>query len=236
MNEIIHNSLSNYNDFIQFTFKDSENEYIQHYTLSYKDIDYNNKKCILLTEKDGEGINVFEMLYEKNENNINYSNFYELINIVPLGYSTVDNNFKDTKDYYNSLLLMYPVIFNGNIIYVNNQIKVNQYSNYINMKSNNYYDNSNRLLKQESSGYETNQTIYCMYKSINSKEYYEYRLVKKYSNTSTEYSYIQNKIYLDDTNNIYKKEILKSDKIDEKQYISKLKKFEKYFEKENIYK
>ncbi len=251
INESILNSLSNNNDFIQFSFnylsndeiivdknitnsKDNENEYTQHFTLSYKDIDYNNKKCILLTEKDDEETNVFEILYEKNEKNIDYSNFYELINIIPLGYFTEDNSFKFTNSYNNSLLLIYPSIYTGNIIYVNNYIKVNQYSDYINMKSNNYYDNSNRLLKQESNGYETDQTIYCMYKSINSKEYYEYRIVKIYSSSSTEYTYIQNKIYLDDNNNIYKKETLKSDKIDEKEYTSKLKKFEKYFEKENV--
>lgn len=251
INESILDSLSNNNDFIQFSFnylsndeiivdknitnsKDNENEYTQHFTLSYKDIDYNNKKCILLTEKDDEETNVFEILYEKNEKNIDYSNFYELINIIPLGYFTEDNSFKFTNSYNNSLLLIYPSIYTGNIIYVNNYIKVNQYSDYINMKSNNYYDNSNRLLKQESNGYETDQTIYCMYKSINSKEYYEYRIVKIYSSSSTEYTYIQNKIYLDDNNNIYKKETLKSDKIDEKEYTSKLKKFEKYFEKENV--
>ena len=253
MNEIISNSLSNDNDYIYFSFnylsddevtvdknitnsKGSENEYTQHYTLNYKDIDYNNKKCILLTEKDDKGINIFEMLYEKNVNNINYSNFYELLNIIPLGYSTVDNSFKYTESYNNSLLLIYPAIFSGNIIYVNNYIKTNQYSDYIHMKSTNYYDNSNRLLKQESNGYETNQTIYCIYKSINAKEYYEYRLIKLYSDSSTEYKYIQNKIYLDDNKNVYKKETLKSDKIDEKDYASKLKKFENYFEKENIYK
>ena len=251
INEIISNPLSNNNDYIHFSFnylsddevivdknvtnsKGSENEYTQHYILNYKDIDYNNKKCILLTEKDDNGINIFETLYEKNVNNINYSNFYELLNIIPLGYSTIDNSFKNTEGYNNSLLLIYPSIYTGNIIYVNNYIKVNQYSDYINMKSNNYYDNSNRLLKQESSGYETNQTIYCMYKSINSKEYYEYRIVKIYSDSSAEYNYIQNKIYLDDNNTIYKKETLKSDKIDEKEYTSKLKDFEKYFEKENI--
>lgn len=65
--------------------------------------------------------------------------------------------------------------------------------------------------------------------------YYKYRLVKIYSDSSTEYTYIQNKMYLDDNNNVYKKETLESNKIDEKEYNSKLKKFEKYYEKENIF-
>ncbi|MBR2786614.1 MAG: hypothetical protein IKD76_03875 [Clostridia bacterium] len=249
--ENISNPSSNTKDLLEFSFQylqddgitvdkkiinsvGSENEHTQHYTLSYNTIDHNNKKCILLTETNDDGVITFELLYEKNSNNINYSNFYELLNIIPFGYYSNDNSFKDSKDYNNSLLLLRPVPFNGNIIYANNYIKVNQYSDYMKIGANNYYDNSNRLLKQESSNYETNQITYCMYKTINSKEYYEYRLVKIYSSSSAEYTYIKNKIYLDDNNQVYKKETLKSDKINEKDYTSKLKEFEKYFNNENI--
>lgn len=75
-----------------------------------------------------------------------------------------------------------------------------------------------------------------MYKSINSKEYYEYRIVKIcFFDASTKYKYIKNKIYLNENSNISKRETLESDNINEKEYTSKLKKFEKYFEKEKIY-
>lgn len=47
--------------------------------------------------------------------------------------------------------------------------------------------------------------------------------------------HIENKIYLNENGNISKKETLESDNINEKEYTSKLKKFEKYFEKEKIY-
>ena len=251
MYESISNSLSSNKDFLEFSFnylendeiivdknitnsKDSENEYKQHHTLNYKTINYNNKECILLTETDDDKSFVSETLYEKGAKNIDYSNFYALINIVPLGYSTEDNTFKNTLSNDNSLLFTTPVFFNGNIIYVKNHFKVNQYSNYTNMEANNYYDNMNRLLKQETNGYEVDNTINCMYKSINSKEYYEYRLVKIYSVSSTKYTYTQSKIYLDDNNKIYKKETIKSDEINEKEYNFKLKKFEKYFEKEKV--
>ena len=71
---------------------------------------------------------------------------------------------------------------------------------------------------------------------LNSKEYYEYRIVKIcFFDASTEYKYIKNKIYLNENSNISKKETLESDNINEKEYTSKLKKFEKYFEKEKIY-
>ena len=46
---------------------------------------------------------------------------------------------------------------------------------------------------------------------------------------------LKNKIYLNENSNISKKETLESDNINEKEYTSKLKKFEKYFEKEKIY-
>lgn len=252
MYENISNSLSDNRDFIEFSFdyldndeiivdknitysENSENEYKQHYTLNYKTLNYSNKECILLTEFIDDNSSISEILYEKGSKDINYSNFYDLINIVPLGYSTEDNTLKNTQTYDNSLLTD-PVFFNGNIIYIKNHIKGNLYSDYINIEANNYYDNMNRLLKQETNGYEVNNTINCMYKSINSKEYYEYMLVKIYSDSSTKFTYIQNKIYLDDNNKIYKKETVKSDEIDEKEYNYKLKKFEKYFEKENVYK
>lgn len=206
--------------------KDSENEYKEHHTLNYKTINYKNKDCILLTEKDDNGNSIIEIVYQKNTKEINYSNSYEILNIIPLGYSAVDNSFKCAQSYDNSLLLMTPVFYNGNIMYMKNTVKDGKYSDYKDMGAEYSYDNIGRLLKYNTYGYESNQTINCMYKSINSKEYYEYRLVKIYSNPSTEYTYIQNKVYLDDNNNIYKKETLKSDKINEKEYNSKLKKFE----------
>ena len=212
----------------------SENEYKQHYILNYKTINYNDKECVLLTETDDDKNIINETLYEKGSNNINYSNFYDLLNIVPLGYSTEDNTFKNTLSYNNSLLLTNPIFFNGNIIYTKNYARVNQHSDYKEMGAKKYYDNMNRLLKQDTYGYEVNQTTNCMYKSKNSKEYYEYRLVKVYSDSSTKFTYIKNKIYLDENNKIYKKETLKTDEIDEKEYNSKLKNFENYFEKENV--
>ena len=252
MYETISNPLSNNKDVLNLTFnylengdlivdntvtkyKDSENEYNEHYTLNYKIINYQNKDCILITEKDNTENSIIEIAYEKNSKEIDFSSFYDLLNIIPLGYYTENNSFKNTQSNNNSLLLMTPMISNGNLIYMKNKIKVDQYSGYKEIGMDYNYDNTGRLLKYNTYGYETNQTIYCMYKSINSKEYYEYRIVKINSDVSTEYKYIQNKIYLNENNNIYKKETLKSDKIDEKEYTSKLKKFEKYFEKEKTY-
>lgn len=252
MYETISKPLSNNKDVLNLTFsylendevivdntvtkyKDSENEYKEYYTLNYKTINYKNKDSILITEKDDTENSIIEIAYEKNLKQIDFSNFYDLLNIIPLGYYTENNSFKNTQSNDNSLLLMTPMISNGNLIYMKNKVKVGRYSDYKDIGMEYNYDNIGRLLKYNTYGYESNQTIYCMYKSINSKEYYEYRIVKIYSDVSTEYKYIQNKIYLDDNNNIYKKETLKSDKIDEKEYTSKLKKFEKYFEKEKIY-
>ena len=117
-----------------------------------------------------------------------------------------------------------------------NKVKVDQYSDYQETGIDYNYDNTGRLLNYNTYGYESNKTIHCMYKSINSKEYYEYRIVKIcFFDASTEYKYIKNKIYLNENGNISKKETLESDNINEKEYTSKLKKFEKYFEKEKIY-
>lgn len=248
MYETISNSLSNNKDVLNLTFNylendelivdntitDIENEYKEHYTLNYKTINYQNKDCILITEKNDSESSIIEIAYEKNLKEINFSNFYDLLNIIPLGYYTENNNLKNTQSNDNSLLLMTPMISNGNLIYMKNKVKVDQYSDYKETGMDYNYDNTNRLLKYNTYGYETNKTIDCMYKSINSKEYYEYRIVKIYSNASTEYKYIQNKIYLNENGNIYKKETLKSNNINEKEYSSKLKKFEKYFEKEKI--
>lgn len=252
MYETISNSLSNNNDVLNLTFNylendelivdntitkytDTENEYKEHYTLNYKTINYQNKDCILINEKNDTESSIIEIVYEKNLKEINFSNFYELLNIIPLGYYTDDNSFKISQSYDNSLLLMTPVFYNGNIIYTKNKMKIGQYSDCIDMGAEYNYDNMGRLLKHNTYGYETNQAINCMYKSINSKEYYEYRIVKISSDASTEYKYIQNKIYLNENGNISKKETLKSDNINEKEYTSKLKKFKKYFEKEKIY-
>lgn len=252
MYETISNPLSNSKDVLNLTFnylengelivdntvtkyKDSENESKEHYTLNYKTINYKNKDCILITEKDGTENSIIEIAYEKNSKEINFSNFYDLLNIIPLGYYAENNSFKNTQSNANSLLLTTPMISNGNLIYMKNKVKLDQYSDYTEIGMDYNYDNTGRLLKYNTYGYETNQTIYCMYESINSKEYYEYRIVKIHSNVSTEYRYIQNKIYLNESGNIYKKETLISDNIDEKEYTSKLKKFEKYFEKEKIY-
>ena len=252
--ESIQDSASNGRVFLEFSFnhldnneiavdkeisysKSDENEYEsnseQHYTLNYKTINHDNKECILLTEKEGEKI-VSEILYEKGSINMDYSNFYNFMNIVPFGYYAGDNSFKNSTVRENSLLVATPVLFNGNVIYIKNSIQGNPNSDYKDMGANNYYDKQNRLLKLETYGYETNQTINCMYKSLNSKEYYEYSLVKVYSASSTKYSYVQRKIYLGDDGRICKKEILKSDDIDEKEYKSRLREFEEYFEKENM--
>lgn len=217
-------------------YKDSDNEYKEHYTLNYKTVNYKNKDCILITGKDDSENSFIEIAYEKSLKEINFSSFYELFNIIPLGYSTENNSFKNTQHNNNSLLLTIPMISNGNIIYMKNKVKIGQYSDYRDMGVEYNYDTMGRLLKYDTYGYETNQTIYCMYKPINSQEYYEYRIVKIYSDSLIEHKYIQSKIYLDDNQNIYKKETLKSDEIDEKEYTSKLKKFEKNFEKEKIYK
>ena len=252
MYEIISNPLSNNKDVLDLTFsylengdlivdntvtkyKDSENEYKEHYTLNYRTTSYKDKDCIIITEKDDTENSIIEIAYEKNSKEIDFSNFYDLLNIIPLGYYTENNSFKNTQSNDNSLLIMTPMISNGNLMYIKNKVKVNQYSDYKETGMDYNYDNTGRLLKYNTYGYEANQTIYCMYKSINSKEYYEYRIVKINSDVSTEYQYIQNKIYLDENNNIYKKETLKSNEINEKEYTSKLKKFEKYFEKEKIY-
>ena len=216
-------------------YTDNENEYKEHYTLNYKTINYQNRDCILITEKNDTESSIIEIAYEKNLKEINFSNFYDLLNITPLGYYTENNNFKNTQSNDNSLLLMTPMISNGNLIYMKNKVKVDQYSDYQETGIDYNYDNTGRLLKYNTYGYKTNQTIHCMYKSINSKEYYEYRIVKISSDASTEYKYIQNKIYLNENGNISKKETLESDNINEKEYTSKLKKFEKYFEKEKIY-
>ena len=186
-----------------------------------------------MTEKEGEKI-VSEILYEKGSINMDYSNFYNFMNIVPFGYYAGDNFVRNNTAHENSLLVAIPALFNGNVIYLKNSIQGNPNFDYMDMGANNYYDKQNRLLKFETYGYETNQTINCMYKSLNSKEYYEYSLVKVYSASSTKYSYVQRKIYLDEDGRICKKEILKSDDIDEKDYNSEIKKFEKYFEKENM--
>lgn len=250
--ETISNPFSNNKDVLNLTFnylengalivdntvtkyKDSENEYKEHYTLNYKTINYQNNDCILITEKDDAENSIIEIAYEKNSKEIDFSNFYDLLNIIPLGYTTENNGFKNTQSNDNSLLLTTPMISNGNLIYMKNKVKIDQYANYKEGEINYNYDNTGRLLKYNTNGYETNQTIYCMYKSINSKEYYEYRIVKINSDVSTEYKYIQSKVYLNENNDIYKKETLKSNKIDEKEYNSKLKKFEKYFEKEKKY-
>lgn len=253
MYETISNSLSNNKDILNLTFNylendelivdntittytDTENEYKEHYTLNYKTINYQNKDCILITEKNDTEDSIIEIAYEKNLKEINFSNFCDLLNIIPLGYSTENNNLKNSQSNDNSLLLMTPMISNGNLIYIKNKVKVDQYSDYQETGIDNNYDNTGRLLKSSSYGYENNQTIHCMYKSINSKEYYEYRIVKIcFFDASTEYKYIKNKIYLNENGNISKKETLESDNINEKEYTSKLKKFEKYFEKEKIY-
>ncbi len=252
MYETISNSLSNSKDILNLTFNylendelivdniitkytDTENEYKEHYTLNYKTINYQNRDCILITEKNDTESSIIEIAYEKNLKETNFSNFYDLLNIIPLGYYTESNNFKNTQSNNNSLLLMTPMTSNGNLIYMKNKVKVDQYSDYQETGIDYNYDNTGRLLNYNTYGYESNQTIHCMYKSINSKEYYEYRIVKICSDASTEYKYIKNKIYLNENGNISKKETLESDNINEKKYTSKLKKFEKYFEKEKIY-
>ena len=214
-------------------FNDSKGEYKQHYVLNYKTVNYNNKQCILLTEIDDNKTFITETVYEKGFKDIDYSNIYDLIKIVPFKYFAEDNTLKNGLDYDNALLIN-PILFNGNIIYQKKDIKVDEYSDYINMRYNIYYNDTNKILKQETTGYEVNNTTNFIYKTINSKEYYEYRLIKKYSEYSTEFTYVQDKVYLNDNNEIYKRETLKSDKIEEKEYNSKLKKFEKYFEKEKV--
>lgn len=135
MYETISNSLSNNKDILNLTFNylendelivdnnitkytDTENEYKEHYTLNYKTINYQNKDCILITEKNDTEDSITEIAYEKNLKEINFSNFCDLLNIIPLGYSTENNNLKNSQSNDNSLLLMTPMISNGNLIYI----------------------------------------------------------------------------------------------------------------------
>ncbi len=210
----------------EVTIKSNNNEIndTKQSILDFETLNINNKDYILLTEKTNENEIYRKTLYEKNNMNTDYTNIHNELNIVFLGYISNKTFLQYGTQTENSSYYIEPIFYNGKHIYTK--------YNYSNCKSDTYfyYDAKGRLLKSEYNENNKNISVCNInYKDINEKEYYEYILEK--NNDSI--TYTKNKVFLNEKYDIIKKETLELKNISEKEYNSKIDKFEKYF-KQNV--
>lgn len=79
-----------------------------------KIINYEGKNYILYREFDEFNTTLTEIICEKKEENINYSNLHSILNITYPYYKNVDNSFSN-----NFLSEIIPVFNGGNVVYIN---------------------------------------------------------------------------------------------------------------------
>ena len=201
----------------------NEGELTKSFKIYYKSINKDGIDCIELIEKNSENKVVNEALYVKGNTEMDYNSMYSITNIVPLGYMANDSYLRISANGMNSLLIEYPVLFNGNVICINSFSEMGEDSS---VRYN--YDKLGRALvsKLKSGKYE--QEIKYKYNNLENKKYEESIIKKIFNGVSTKYSAERYFVYTDENSNVEKKELIQKNDISEDEYRSVVNDYETY--------
>lgn len=191
----------------------------ENYTITETTI--NNEKYIKCISINEDLSTEEEYLYKIRDKAINYTNVFSLLNIAFDGYFSYDNDIL-----HNNFNINIPIFHEGKFIY----LKGNRNSYFNN---NCYCDNYDRILKSEFiiNNRKFYNEMYCMYKNVNDKVYYRYSISASKDANRTVFNFINEKLYLNNNDIVYKIETLENKNLTEEEYQKELNKFEKYFEK-----